>query len=197
MNETTANTIFTIGHSNLDLEKFIQHLQKHRIQAAADVRSTPFSRRLPHFNKPELARALERANIAYYPAGDVLGGRPPSDRLYDPQGVADYPAMAQEPRFINALNVLQRTSATKRVVLICTEQDPINCHRTLLVANALSAKGSLIQHILKDATLEDHSRTADRILALNQKDALQHPPERRTREAFLAQSKRVAHRRKP
>ena len=194
----TDNTVFTIGHSNLSLEQFIRNLKSNTISHCVDVRSYPYSSRLPHFNANHLSQSLAKANIPYHFMGKTLGGRPSDQTLYDPQGIVDYNAIADQPAFHTTMDQLVRAAPRMRLVLICTEQDPIHCHRTLLLANALHQRGVQIKHILKNGGTETHQRVIARILAATGLRVNAGAPPQETQQliqqAFDAQSKKVAYR---
>jgi uncharacterized protein (DUF488 family) len=162
----TAFDLFTVGHSNHPIERFIELVRGAGITAIADVRSTPASRRYPWFNQTRLAPRLADEGIAYVQLGDALGGRPPDPRLYRGDGVADYAAMARSAEFRTGLDRVADGSHRYRVCLMCAEREPLDCHRCLLVAPALKARGFAIGHLLADGTIEPHAQTEERLLAL-------------------------------
>jgi uncharacterized protein (DUF488 family) len=160
-----AFDLFTIGHSNLAADRFVDLLKKAGVAAIADVRSVPFSRWCPWFSRQALVDRLARDSIAYLPLGDALGGRPRDPRLYR-DGVADYEAMAVTPEFRAGLAQVREAMSRQRVCLMCAEREPLECHRCLLVARALAEQGIAPGHILHDATIEPHAATEQRLLAL-------------------------------
>lgn len=165
----TAFDFYSIGHSNSPAERFVAMLQAENVGAIADVRSTPFSRFCPWFSGKNLNPLLEQNGIAYRPYGPALGGRPQSAELYC-DGVADYEAMAQQPGFQAGLEELiadrVRCRNQGRICLMCAEREPLDCHRCLLVARALAARGFGIGHILHDGKVEPHAATERRLLQL-------------------------------
>jgi uncharacterized protein (DUF488 family) len=165
MNSPTAFDLFTIGHSNHPIERFVALLQGAGVTAIADVRSVPFSRRYPWFSGPRLAERLAAEGIAYVPLGDALGGRPADPTLMR-DGVADYAAIAATPRFGAGLERVTEGAARYRVCLLCAEREPLDCHRCLLDARALAGRGLAIGHILADGAIEPHGETEARLLAL-------------------------------
>jgi hypothetical protein len=168
---SAAFDLFSIGHSNHPLERFLALLEGAQVETIVDVRSKPFSRRFPWFSQTPLAERLREAGIAYLWRGEALGGRPADPALMR-DGVADYDTMAQTPAFETALAELI-TDARKntRSCLMCAEREPLDCHRCLLIARALAARGLSVGHILADGTIEPHARTEDRLLALTKTDA--------------------------
>ena len=157
--------LFSIGHSNIPAEPFIGLLRHAGVNAIADVRSTPFSRRFPWFSGKNLAATLTQHGMTYLAYGDTLGGRPRDTALYR-DGVADYEAVARQPDFQIGLDRLLADAARSRVCLMCAEREPLDCHRCLLVARSLAERGLTIGHILHDGTVEPHAATEQRLLAL-------------------------------
>jgi uncharacterized protein (DUF488 family) len=157
--------LFSIGHSNIPAERFVALLREAGVDAIADVRSTPFSRRFPWFSAKSLVATLAQHGMAYLAYGEVLGGRPRDAALYR-DGVADYEAMAQWPEFQIGLDRLLADTARARVCLMCAEREPLDCHRCLLVARALAERGLAVGHILHDGTIEPQQATEQRLLAL-------------------------------
>jgi uncharacterized protein (DUF488 family) len=158
-----AFDLFTIGHSNIPAERFIALLRGAGVNAVADVRSIPASRFCPWFSAKNLAPLLAGANMAYVFFGDELGGRPRDPSFYC-DGVADYGAMAQRPGFRADLDRLLAMTGRQRFCLMCSERDPLDCHRCLLVARALAARGVSVGHILHNGEIESHAATEQRLL---------------------------------
>jgi uncharacterized protein (DUF488 family) len=158
-----AFELFSIGHSNSPIDRFITLLTEAGVNAVADVRSTPYSRFFPWFSHHNLQAHLKAAGIAYLAYGETLGGRPGDGSLYC-DGVADYEAMARTAAFQSGLDRLQTDMAKHRVCLMCAEREPLDCHRCLLVARALAARGVAIGHVLHDGSVEPHAVTERRLL---------------------------------
>ena len=138
MNRSPA--ILTIGHSRHPLARFIGLLEGAGATAVADVRSAPVSRFSPHFNKAALAAALAARRIDYIFLGNKLGGRPGQPAMYT-KGVADYGKMAASNEFRAGIALLTEAAGRHRVAAMCSEADPLDCHRCLLVARALARDG--------------------------------------------------------
>jgi uncharacterized protein (DUF488 family) len=155
--------LFSIGHSNSPIDGFIALLGEAGVNAVADVRSTPYSRFCPWFSRNNLQAHLKAADITYLSYGEALGGRPGDTSLYC-DGVADYEAMAGTPAFQSGLDRLQNDMAQHRVCLMCAEREPLDCHRCLLVARSLAARGVAIGHILHDGAVEPHAATEQRLM---------------------------------
>ena len=159
-----AGRVFTVGHSNHLLDLFLELLARHRIDTLADVRSAPYSRFNPHFNRRALAAALEARGIRYVFFGRELGGRPDDPACIE-NGRVSYERVARTERFQDGLERLINAAATNRMAMMCAEKEPLDCHRTLLVGQALVGRGVEIRHILGDGRLEPHEDTIDRLLS--------------------------------
>ena len=164
MEGATQFPVLTIGHSNHSLETFLVLLEQHGVTAVADVRSAPYSRYTPQFNHDALRDALEAFGIEYVYLGGELGGRPADRSCYDEEGRVLYERVAETDAFDDGIRAVVHQADEGRVALMCTEKDPLDCHRTLLVAHALASRGVEVQHVLADGSLEDHNATMDRLL---------------------------------
>jgi uncharacterized protein (DUF488 family) len=158
-----AVELFSIGHSNSSIDRFMTLLSETGITAVADVRSTPYSRFCPWFSRDRLQAHLKGAGIAYLAYGESLGGRPGNANLYC-DGVADYEAMARTVQFQSGLDRLQNDMASHRICTMCAEREPLDCHRCLLVARALAERGVSIGHVLHDGVVEAHAATEQRLM---------------------------------
>ena len=152
-----ALTIFTVGHSNHPLDRFLALLERHHIQSLVDVRSQPYSRYVTHFNQPELEDAVERRKVRYVYMGDELGGRPIGDEFYDAEGYVLYYRVAQAPFFLSGIERLIDEGAQYRAAIMCSEEDPTNCHRRLLIARVLQEQGVKVVHIRADGGEQDET----------------------------------------
>jgi uncharacterized protein (DUF488 family) len=153
--------VFTIGHSNHPIDRFFDLLRTAAITAVADVRSIPYSRRWPQFSRPALERSLAGAGIAYVFLGAELGGKRDDPALLR-EGRPDYELIAATPEFARGLARVIDGSARHRIALMCAEREPLECHRFLLVARHLAARGVPLRHILADGSIEEHAETERR-----------------------------------
>ncbi len=142
-----AGQVFTIGHSNHDLERFISLLTMHGVEVVADVRSSPWSRFAPQFNREALERSLQARGVRYVFLGEALGGRPRGDEFYDEEGHVLYGVVAETPWFREGLDSLEEVARRSRVAMMCSEENPADCHRRLLVTRVLSERGVRVEHI--------------------------------------------------
>lgn len=145
--------IFTIGHSNHDLLDFLNILKRSRTQVLVDVRSEPYSRYASQFNKTEFQRHVETAGITYRYSGNSIGGKPKDMSLYTPSGAPDYDKLAKTEPFQNELKAIVEIAKTKRVVIMCSEADPMTCHRERILAQILRSWGIDVKHIMPDGSI--------------------------------------------
>lgn len=155
-----ARRIYTIGHSNHPLERFLALLAAHDIALVADVRSFPGSRWVPHFAAKRLQAALAAAAIDYLWLGKALGGKRDDPALLTPEGKPDYAKIAALPEFTDGLAQLEALLPARRVAMLCAEEDPARCHRKHLVGEALARRGVAVLHIRKNGTLIADSELA-------------------------------------
>lgn len=147
-----APRIWTIGHSNHPLEHFLGMLAEEQIEFLVDVRSYPYSRFAPQFNREDLAANLE-SPLRYVFLGDELGGRPSKPEHYDADGHALYCAMARDEGFQAAIDRLIEGARSHRIALMCSEGKPADCHRRLLVGKVLTSRGLALRHLLPDGSV--------------------------------------------
>ncbi len=151
--------IYTIGHGDASFTAIAALLERHLVQTLVDVRSQPYSRHAPDFNKGPLADLAAAAGLGYRWMGDRLGGRPTDPDLLDPAGAPDWLRVAESPSYRGAIAELIELGRGGRTAILCAERDPRHCHRTLLLAPTLAAAGASVCHILSDGALEPHHPT--------------------------------------
>ena len=153
IDEARQPYLFTVGHSNHPLEAFVVLLQKHEIQVVADIRSSPYSRYVKHFDREELERSLHQADVKYLYLGKELGGRPDEDEFYDADEHVLYSRLAESPMFLDGVQRLERGIRRYRVAIMCSEENPAVCHRHLLVGRVIARRGVTILHLRGDGSL--------------------------------------------
>ena len=158
-----AGGIFSIGHSTQPLDRFIALLKQHQIGVVADVRSSPFSRFNPQFNREGISEALRNAAIKYAFFGKELGARADDPSCYV-NGRVQYSRLASRKEFKEAIARLLKGAVDHRIALMCAEKEPLDCHRTILVSQELSKAGCEVQHIHHDGSLETHTAALERLL---------------------------------
>jgi uncharacterized protein (DUF488 family) len=177
-------SVYTVGHSTHALENLVELLTRHGITAVVDVRSAPFSRFNPQFNKDVLDGELDKRGIAYVFLGRELGARSEDPACYE-DGRVQYARLAHTELFRRGIDRVLRGAEEHRIALMCAEKEPLECHRTLLVARVLDEQGVGVEHIHGDGSLESHEAAMDRLLELSG-----YPQEElfRTRDMVLAEA---------
>jgi uncharacterized protein (DUF488 family) len=148
---TNDAPIYTVGHSNGSLARLIGLLRTHRIGLVADVRTIPFSRYLPQFNSDELAQRLYEAGLSYVHMGGTLGGRPSQAACYDGAGHVIYDRLeSTSPYRMGIQELLGYADRGERTCLLCSEEDPLKCHRFLSIGHVLMGICRSVVHIRAD-----------------------------------------------
>ena len=146
--------LMSIGHSIHEIAKFVSLLEENEVEVVADIRSAPYSRFNPQFNRENLRRSLLAHDIRHDFHGRELGGRPEGDELYDPDGHVLYGRVAETARFRSGLRRLIEAATASRVAMMCSEEDPSSCHRLLLVTRVLHGRGRSVTHIRGDGSTQ-------------------------------------------
>lgn len=150
------NAIKTIGHSNNPIERFVELLKAGGVGLLVDVRSMPYSRRFPQFDKARLGKSLSDSGIDYLWEGAALGGKPKDGGSYE--------TLATRPDFQDALGRVIARGAGTTLCLMCAEKEPLECHRTMLVSRRLAERGVAVEHLLADGTVRPHVQIEEALL---------------------------------
>lgn len=160
--EKPALKLYTVGHSSRTFEEFLQLLRAHGIGRIADVRTVPKSRRVPWFNKEELAPALNQAKIQYAHLPELGGLRHAKKdslnlgwRNESFRGFADYMAT---PEFEKGLGKLNEMLPTLKTAVMCAEAVPWRCHRSL-ISDIETARGIPVEHLMSPTSMRPHEMT--------------------------------------
>lgn len=157
--------LYTIGHSNHSLDKLIHLLEDNGITSLVDIRTAPHSRYNPQFNKENLEYVLPQREIQYAYAGKYLGGRPSDPTCYkkrtlpgegaDYLHVVDYPEVMKRDWFVRGIERLLEMADEHTTVIMCSEENPAECHRHHLVAQYIfEAHPEVdVRHIRGDGTV--------------------------------------------
>jgi uncharacterized protein (DUF488 family) len=163
MTPASKPILYTVGHSTHPIDEFVGLLLRNDINAIADVRSSPFSRFNPQFNREHLALSLKQHGMHYVFLGRELGARREEPECYVGNKVR-YDLIERTSSFQSGLQRLLRGAAMMNVAIMCAEKDPITCHRTILVARSAKHLFSEIFHILEDGSIEGHHHAEMRLL---------------------------------
>jgi uncharacterized protein (DUF488 family) len=157
-----SDCVYTIGHSTHEPERFVELLRAHAITAVGDVRSNPYSRMNPQYNREPLKAILAAAGITYVFLGRELGARSDDPSCYE-GGKIQYERLARTDLFRAGLHRVREGMSRFRLALMCAEKEPLECHRGILVARELEAAGIPVLHILADASVEGHVQAMARL----------------------------------
>jgi uncharacterized protein (DUF488 family) len=154
--------IYTIGHSNITQELFIEILKSFKINLIVDVRSSPYSKFVPHFNRENIKKTFKENSVKYIFLGDYIGGKPKSKKYYE-NGKVNYDLIAKSENFKEGIDKVMGLSKDNNMVLMCSEEDPYNCHRHHLITQTLLKNGLKVTHIRKEGK-------TDKIIRADKKD---------------------------
>jgi uncharacterized protein (DUF488 family) len=159
------NTLFTIGHSSHKLEYFLQLLKKYGINCVVDVRSMPFSKYTVQFNKDNLKRFLLSSGVHYLFMGEEFGARREDRSLYTKEGYLDFEKVIKTKLFYNGVERVEAgIKKGFRIAFMCTEKDPIDCHRNILVAREFYKMNYAVNNILENGEIQSQDYIEKRLL---------------------------------
>jgi uncharacterized protein (DUF488 family) len=153
--------LYTIGHSNHTLEAFLRLVEQHEIELLIDVRSRPYSRYYPHFNLKRIEKALDEIGVRYLFLGKELGGLPDNDEYYDEDDHVLYYRIAESAPFLEGVARVETSMEGARSAILCAEENPVTCHRRLLVGRVLVGKGIGLRHIRGDGRIQTEEEVAE------------------------------------
>jgi len=157
--------LFTIGHSQYSTNYFISLLNKYRIDYLLDVRSIPYSKYAEQYNKENISRELNSVNIKYSFMGKYFGARPQNMELYNDEGYLDFERVRRSRDFNKGIeNVILGLNQGHRIVLMCTEKEPLDCHRAILVARAFEIRMIYAKHILSNGKILTQHQLNEQLL---------------------------------
>lgn len=144
-----VDTVFSIGYSGFSVNDFINALKSNKISLVIDVRSMPYSQYFSDYNKDNIEQSLKSSGIYYRNYAEEFGARQEERKYYTSQGYLDFELFAKSPSFLSGFDKLVKSMEQDySFALMCAEKDPINCHRTILVARAFHEAGYKVVHLL-------------------------------------------------
>ena len=164
--------IYTIGHSTHPIDYFLELLKHYQVNCVVDVRSMPASRFNPQFNKKSLASSLKANGIDYLHFGEAFGARQTDPLLLDDEGRVDFEKIRNTEKFKDAIGrIWKGTRDGYSIALMCSEAEPISCHRFVMISPAL--KDFEVRHILKDKSFVSQEDLEEQLLKKFSKELLQ------------------------
>ncbi len=155
--------LYTIGHSTYPVEFFIERLKKNNVQFVIDVRSLPYSKYAPQYNSNSLKEVLKKQEVEYFHMGKAFGARQ-EDMKYYPNGYLDFELFRSTDIFIKGMKNVEIGLEKYNIALMCTEKNPIDCHRAIMVGRGFELDGVDIKHILYDGSVMSQSEFNNKLL---------------------------------
>ncbi|URZ07527.1 DUF488 domain-containing protein [Clostridium felsineum] len=157
--------IYTIGHSTYNIDYFIELLKRNNINCIIDVRSTPYSKYGPQYNRETLKKTLNGIGIYYIFMGKEFGARRDNKELYAKEGYLDFEKTRFDQDFKDGVvRVKNGIGKGYRIAFMCTEKDPFDCHRCILVAREFKDMGLDVKNILSDGSFITQKDIETRLL---------------------------------
>lgn len=157
--------IYTIGHSNYAVEKLIHMLKHYNINCVVDIRGIPYSKYNIQYNKETIAETLKEEGFLYIYMAKEFAANRENKRSYNKEGYSDFEKVIIEIEFLNGIERLKKgCEKGYRIALLGAMQDPIRCHRSILVGRALSNEGFNVKHILDDYTVATQKMIEENLL---------------------------------
>jgi uncharacterized protein (DUF488 family) len=149
--------VFTIGHSTHQLEYFIKLIKSQKINTLIDIRSMPASKYNPQYNKDSFEYFLQSKGIKYMHFGFEFGARHDDEDFLDDDGMVNFIKFRRSFQFQNGIERLDiGISNGYNIVLMCSEGDPLECHRFSMISVYLEEIGIVVKHIMKDGSMQLH-----------------------------------------
>ena len=146
--------IYTIGHSNYTVEKLIDMLKHYNINCVVDIRGTPYSKYNVQFDKETIRYNLSKAGFIYIYMAKELAAKRINKQSYNDEGYSDFEKVINEKEFLEGIERLKNgCNKGYNIALLGAMQEPIRCHRSILVGKALRKAGFDVKHILDDYSI--------------------------------------------
>ncbi len=157
--------IYTIGHSNYSVERLIDMLKTYNITCVIDIRGTPYSKYNIQYNKETIAKTLTEAGFTYIYMAKEFAAKRVNKISYKSEGYSDFEKVVQEEDFLTGIERVKKGLAMGyNIALLGAMQDPIRCHRSILVGRALRDDKFIIKHILDDYSIASQEDIEENIL---------------------------------
>ena len=146
--------IYTIGHSNYTIERLIDMLRHYNINCVVDIRGTPYSKYNVQFDKETIRYTLSKAGFIYIYMAKELAAKRINKESYNEEGYSDFEKVIKEKEFLEGIERLKNgCNKGYKIALLGAMQEPIRCHRSILVGRALRENGFNVKHILDDYSI--------------------------------------------
>ena len=135
---------YLIVHGSMKLDEFLEILKGKKVDMLVDVRSVPFSKHVPDFNKETLKEFLLKNNIDYVHMGTMLGGK------RDPEWFNKH---MNTKEFEKGICILQEGINGSIAAIMCSEIDYRKCHRRF-IGLKLAGEGFIVEDISKKGVVQ-------------------------------------------
>ena len=115
-------TLLSIGHSQHQVDYFINLLKSHDVNYILDVRSTPYSQFAASYNRESIRPALQSNGIEYAFMGNYFGARPTDSSLYSSNGYLDFEKVANSSRFKKGFDNVVKVLNKDLESLLCVQK---------------------------------------------------------------------------
>lgn len=157
--------IYAIGHSNYLFEKFVKMLKKYNIDCVVDIRGTPYSKYNTQYNKEVFETNLKKQGFIYIYMGLEFGVIRKNKVSYINEGYADFEKVVKEDIFLDGINRLKKgCNMGYKIALVGAMQEPIRCHRGMLLGRELNKVGFDVKYIMHDESLKTQSYIEEQLL---------------------------------
>lgn len=158
------DTVFTIGYAGFQINDFVKTLKEKGVSLVIDVRSLPYSQYHADYNKENLSKILE-SNKIYYRNYTLEFGARQEERSYYPNGYLDFDMFSKSKNFLTGVDKLKKSMQQNYTfALMCSEKDPMMCHRTILVARAFHSAGYNVVHLQPSGKTVTQADVEERLL---------------------------------
>lgn len=157
--------VFAIGHSNYTIEKLIDMLNQYNINCVVDIRETPYSRYNIQYNREDFCKTLRKEGFIYIYMGKEFGARRGSKESYNREGFADFEKVSKEDIFKKGIErIKDGCKKGYKIALLGAMQDPIRCHRSILVGRRLNENGINVKYILHEGDVAEQEDIENQLL---------------------------------
>ncbi|WP_330694231.1 DUF488 domain-containing protein [Intestinibacter bartlettii] len=157
--------IYTLGHSNYPFDKFIEILKRYNINCVVDIRGIPYSKYNTQYNKEVLQSNLRKLGYTYIYMADEFAAKRKNKISYNKEGYADFEKVVLEDAFKKGIERLKvGCSKNYKIVLLGAMQDPIRCHRAILMGRELIKAGFDVKHIMHEGCLKTQDELEEQLL---------------------------------
>jgi uncharacterized protein (DUF488 family) len=157
--------IYTMGYSAFALEDFIETAKSFGIKLVVDVRSLPYSKHYPDYNKESLEKILSAHNIFYRNYAKEFGAQQTRKDFFSPEGFLDYEKFVKSDDFMRGFSKIKKSlEKNYTLAFLCAEKDPSVCHRSIMVARPFCESGLTVNHILQNGDTETQKEIETQLL---------------------------------